>query len=257
MVAGRDPDIGGRERGAERVHGAVEAERLWVEPERGHRGEAERTLPVLGERPGTDVVSVVRGSGGGDQRQKLLFEPVEHGPNLCCRGPGLEVVEEDVVRLVCRFEAVDQAVLELEMAVEPGSERVVVVRCARRDPGLHALGGGLRHLARQRDRDPARLLPVAAGDADQARVIGVVGKRRFELAELAQELTDSPVHEPLVRHALERGESFRPDGCAGRGHHHHLIPVQHRRRRPEIRHLSEPVLQLRESCVHDRSLFVG
>ena len=157
------------------MHGAVEAEGRGVEAKCRHRGEADRTLPVLRERPVADPVagSVARRS---DQRLELVPEPLEDVPHLGRRRARLEVVEEDVVGVGDRLEARDVLALQLELPVEPRSEGGVVVGGARRNPGLDALGRGLRQPGREVRGNAPRLLPVTAGDPDQAGVVGVVGE---------------------------------------------------------------------------------
>ena len=177
---------------------------------------------------------------GRDQRHELALEPVEDALHLGRRRSRLEVVEEDVVRIVGRLEARDVLALQLELPVEPRPEGGVVVLLARDDPRLHALGRRLGQLAGEVGRDAPRLLPVAARDADQAGVVGVVGKGGLEVAQLVDELADPVVAEPLVGDPLDRREPLGADRGTRRRHHHHLIPVEQRKRRAEVGHFTEP-----------------
>ena len=97
--------------------------------------------------------------------------------------PRLEVVQQHVVGIVGRREAVDVPVLELERAVEPRAEALVVVVGPRLRPRIDALGRELRQVGRELGRHATRLLPVASGDCDQARVVGVGIELRLERAE--------------------------------------------------------------------------
>ena len=76
------------------------------------------------DRPGAvheRVVAVDRADVG-DQRNELRLQVVEDLPHLGRLHPGLEVVEEHVVRLVVALEALDVAALQLDRALEVGEE---------------------------------------------------------------------------------------------------------------------------------------
>ena len=68
------------------------------------------------ERLGRDVAGVP------DELDQRRLEPVEDRAHLGGLHAGLEVVQKHVVRLVGRWEAREVAQLELEDAVEPGTE---------------------------------------------------------------------------------------------------------------------------------------
>ena len=174
------------ERRAERMHRRVEPERPGVEAEGRHRREADGALSLLGERAAAEAAAVVCRAHLGDQRHEHLLEAVEDGRTSARRRPRLEVVEEVVVRVGRRLEAGDVLLLELELPIEPGAERGVVVGGPCGDPGFHRLRRGLRQPRREIGGNPACLLPVSPRDADQACVVGVVRQRRLELGELAR-----------------------------------------------------------------------
>ena len=174
VVPRRHPDIGRRERGAERMHGAVEAERQVVVAEGGHDGDSDRLLAVLRERACTEVDARI--GRRGDQGNELFLEAGEDGADFLRRRPGLVIVEEHVVRVARRVEAGDVLALQLEMPVEPRAERGVVVVGPRDDPRLHALRGRLRQLGGEVGGNAARLVPVTPRDPDQARVVRVIGE---------------------------------------------------------------------------------
>ena len=131
-VARRDADVGRRERGAERMDGAVEPERRRLEAECGHHGEADRRWPSSGNGPVAEAAAALGRSR--DQRHELLLEPVEDDPHLGRRRSRLEVVEQDVVRIVGGLEARDVLALQLELPVEPRAEGGVVVLAPARPP---------------------------------------------------------------------------------------------------------------------------
>ena len=87
--------------------------------------------------------------------------------------PRLEVVEQRVVG-VLELEALDVAALELDHALEVGQEGGEVGALAGRLPGVLGDRGRARDLGSQLGRHPARLLPVAPGDPDQAGLERVV-----------------------------------------------------------------------------------
>ena len=70
-----------------------------------------------------------------------------------------------------------------------------------------------QHLGAQLGGHAPRLLPVAARDADQARVVGVVLERLLVRPQLLEQRADLVVDEPLVRDPAERRERLG----AGRG----------------------------------------
>ena len=65
---------------------------------------------------------------------------------------------------------------------------------------------GARQLDAELGRNAALLLPVAARDADQARVVGVVVERLLERAQALEQAADLVVDELLVRDAAQRRE---------------------------------------------------
>ena len=78
----------------------------------------------------------------GDERHLLLLEPVEDLAHLCRLHPGLEVVQEHVVRLVVVVEALDVAAAEVEVVPQRGQELREVGLLARLHPDGHRERGG-------------------------------------------------------------------------------------------------------------------
>ena len=211
-VARREPDVPARERHAERVHGRVEPEVLLRRPVGAGDHDRELVLDVAGVRAGQERLGrVVR--RGPDELLQRGPEPVEHGAHLVGAHARLEVVEQRVVPVARVGEAVDVPVLELERPVEQRAEaREVVLRAGLR-PGVHPLGAELRHLRRELGRHPARLVPVAARDGDEAGVVRV-GVEIGDLGlERGEQLPDLVADEELVAEPLERREGVGP----GRG----------------------------------------
>ena len=112
----------------------------------------------------------------GDERAELRGE---HGEDLADLGrphPGLVVLEEHVVRVVVRCEALDVLAAEVDDALEPRPEGGEVGVLARLHPHLVGLRRGLDELGCELGRDAARAVPVALRNANQAGVVGVVRK---------------------------------------------------------------------------------
>jgi hypothetical protein len=164
--------------------------------------------------------------------------------------PGLEVVEEDVVRLVVALEAVDVAALQLHRALQVGEEEGVVVLLARLRPDVVRLGGRAGHLGRELRRHAAGLLPVAARGADQRGLVGVVVEALLVLAQALEQHADLVRDELPVRDPVERRKLLAADGAAARRHHHRLVPEEQLQRAAEIVDLGQPCLQLLEALAH-------
>src|SRR5262249_13476151 len=105
-------------------------------------------------------------------------------------------------------------------------------------------------LCPQLRRHLARLLPVAASDADQARLEGVVVVRRLEIGELLQQPTDLRRRELLVRDAAQGRQLLGPTGSAPRRHHRLLIPCEHGDRAAQVVDLGQSRPQLVEFLAH-------
>ena len=189
-VARREADVLGCERDAERMDGRVEPERPLVRAERACDDERQLVLRVGRVRTGEEVLELLRRALDGELTQRGA-QPIEDAPHLARLHALLEVVEQEVVRVVRRREARDVLVLHLEGAVEPGPERLEVVVLACRHPCLDRLGRELRHLGAELGGDAACLLPVTRRHGDEAGVVrvgiepGDVGGGAFEqLADL-------------------------------------------------------------------------
>ena len=186
----------------------------------------------------------------GDQRDQLALEVVEDGVHLGGLHSRLVVVEQWVVRVVVGREALDVAALQLDVALERGQERGEVGILARLRPHVMAVGGGPRHLGGELRRHLACLVPVAAGDADQARLVGVVVEALLERPQLLEQRADRVRDELLVRDPVERLELRTADGPAARRHEHRLVPEQQLLRAPPFVDLGQARLQLGELVLH-------
>src|SRR5918994_2616085 len=240
-----------RERGRDRVHrrvepplGRVEAEALdHLELELllaldRERGAAERTLPTLAHR--------------GDERNLLLLQPVEDGPHLRRLHPRLEVVEEDVVRLVVVVEALDVAPPQLEVLAQRGQELGEVRFLPRLHPHRHRERRRARHLRPQLGGHASRLLPVTADEPDQARLVGVGVEFVLDRRELVEQATHLVGGERLVREPAHRRQLLGANARTAGRHLHLLVPAEQRRGPVEIVDLADPLLQGRERRFHAR-----
>ena len=167
----------------------------------------------------------------------------EHLAHLGRRHARLVVVEQRRVRQVGRLEALDVAALQLDVLAQVREEGGEVVVPPRLDPGVVAARGGARHLDPELGRHAARLLPVAARDADQARVVGVVGQRLLERCEPVEQASDLGVGEAIVDDAAERGERLGARLGPERRHRHALLPAEHAGGAAEVGDLREPLAE--------------
>ena len=170
--------------------GAHKGVRRLVEPplvlrvtEAFHHVEAESPLVVFVELPVEErVVDLPRFCDLLDQRHEVLFELVEDLPHLCRLHVRLEVVEEDVVRLVGRVEALDVAVAQLEVLLEMRSQCFEVRFRLRRSPRREGKRRRSAHLPDELRRDTCGLLVVAPCDADETGFEGVVIRALLQAA---------------------------------------------------------------------------
>src|SRR6266516_7550048 len=106
-----------------------------------------------------------------DERRLMLLQVFEDRANLSRLHPALVVVERSVVRLVVvAVEAVDVAAAQLEVLAQRRQEGLEVVLRASADPDEVSERRRARHLGAEVGGDLARLLPVDARDADEARL---------------------------------------------------------------------------------------
>ena len=250
-----DPDVREARARRERVDRGVEPPRRLVEAERRQDGDHSRPLPLDGERALREraVDGVRRVAHRRDERHELLLEPVEHLPHLGRRHIGLEVVQQHVVGLPCRLEALHVAVLELQVALERGDEAGEVRLGASLEPGLMAERRRSRDLGRKGRRHAARLLVVTARDADQARLERVVREALLVPRKLLEQPADLVVDQGLVENAAERSHLLGASRSATRRHHYLLIPAEHPPDAPEIREPGEPLLQVGKGLLGGRS----
>ena len=102
----------------------------------------------------------------------------------------------------------------------------------------------------QLGRHAARLLVVAARDADQAGLVGVVRKRLLLGAELVEQLPQLVGDEPLVGGAADRRPLLGPGRRARGGHHRLLVPRQERRDPLQVVDLADQGLEPRQTAAH-------
>ena len=177
----------------------------------------------------------------------------EHGEGLAdLRGahPRLVVLEEHVVRVVVRREALDVLAPEVDDALERRAKRCEVGLLARFHPHLVRLGGRCRKLHCKRGRHPARAVPVTLCEPHERGVVRVVGKRGGVRLELLEQLAEALVDDVRMDDLLERAELRRScRGTAGRHEDLH-VPDEDRLGATEVRELAEAFLELGESLLH-------
>ena len=177
----------------------------------------------------------------------------EYGEGLTdLRGahPWLVVLEEHVVRVVVRREALDVLAPEVDDALERRAKRCEVGRLARFHPHLVRLGGRCRKLHCKRGRHPARAVPVTPCEPHERGVVGVVGKRGGVRLELLEQLAEALVDDVRVDDLLERSELRRSRRGAAGGHGDLHVPHENCLRAAEVRELPEAFLELDKRLLH-------
>ena len=177
-------------------------------------GEAEAPDDVEAESPlevGVEVVLQKRVVDTScladllDQRAQVLLQTVEDLAHLGGLHPGLVVVQEDVVGLVGGVEALDVAVLQLQVLLEVRQHRRVVGLLLRRPPVGDRERAGPPHLPGELGRHAHRLLVVPARDSEQARLVAVVVDALLELLQVLEQRAELGVDEALVGEPPDRG----------------------------------------------------
>ncbi len=233
----------------ERVDGGVQAPVLGVVADGPEQLLGERLLALPREVAGEDAAVLAGRRRGRDERDELVLDRAEEGPELLGREARLVVVEQDVVR-VGEFpravEAGDVAVRELEDALQRGLEEREVGLLARGHPGLLRVGVGARDLRREVGRDVDRLVVVAPEVADQRGVVGLGVGLVGEGLQGIEQLAEPRVGDATVDDPLERLELIRPRVGAARRHHRVLIPQEQAADPAQISDLPRPLAQLDE-----------
>ncbi len=247
-VPRRQPDVADRDRRRERVHGRVEPPLRRVVAEALDHLQLELLLALERERPADRRFTLL--AGGGDERYLRLLQPLEDRADLGCLHARLEVVQQDVVRLVVLVEALDIAAPQLHVRAQCGQELREVRLLPRLHPHRHRQGRSTGHLGAQRRRNPPCLLPVPADVPDQAGIVRVVVERVLVRSELVEDPADLVGRQRVVRKTLERRQLLRTDARAAGRHLHLLVPAEQRRRAVEIVNLADALLQACEGRLH-------
>ena len=164
--------------------------------------------------------------------------------------PRLVLVEEGVVRRVARLHVLRPAERDVVHAPERGQEDGEVVLRASLEPGGVRLAGLARPGCGDLGRDPAGLLPLAAGDADQARVVGVVVEAVLEWRDLLEELAGLVGDEALVGDPPEGRRGLGSSRPALRRHHRLAVPAQDAECALEVVDLRQALLELSQWLGH-------
>ena len=99
-------------------------------------------------------------------------------------------------------------------------------------------------LLHERGGDAQRLLAIAAGDADQARVVMEGVERLLEGSQLLEQRAEVVGDEELMSQPLQRRALLRPPLGAARRHHHELIPLLQPCGAADVLDLAEPRPQI-------------
>ena len=176
----------------------IESPRVGTEAELGDDLLRDSFLTVDGKVPGHERVVDLDVAELCDQRNELRLELGEDLAHLCSRRVRLEVVEQDVVRLLDAVEAVDVAAAQLHGPFHDGQEELEVRLGFCLDPDRTRLCRGARHLRAQLRRDARRFLVLTPGDPDERRVVGVGLERVLEWTKLVEQATRLVIDQELV-----------------------------------------------------------
>jgi hypothetical protein len=235
----------------------VQAPAVGVEADGLEHDHHRAPLVVDLERPGEGAVVARLGAVGGrarDEPHQLVAQRREQRPQLRRRQPGLEVVEQDVVGVRGRLEALDVAVAQLDVARQRVAEAREVRGRARLLPCLLAERVGVAHLRRQRGGHAHGLLVVAADGGEQPHVVGVRVLAGRPGVERVEQPADLGVGQAAVADQLERGGVIGAGGRPARRHHRVLVPEQQRVDAAEVAQLRHPRaqrFQLGWGCAHE------
>ena len=250
-VARRDPDVLRARPACERVHRRVEPPGLVVEAEPLRHLELEPLLKLDRERALRRRGNCLGAGHLLHERRLVLLQVVERLAHDRALHPGLVVVEQRVVGLVVvAVEALDVALAQLQVVPQHGQEAREVVALSGLDPDGIAERRRARHLRPEVGRNLAFLLPVAAGDPDEARLEGVVLVLLLEARELVHEPADLRRDELVVRDPPERRQLLGADAGAARRHHHLLVPAEQLGRRRQVRDFAQTPAKLFEGRAH-------
>src|SRR5579862_1452944 len=232
--------------------GRVDAPRVGPVAEKVDDLVVERDLLVEVEIAGEERVIDLAFAQLGDQVDELRLELFEDPRDLGGLHLRLEVVEEHVVRLLLRAEALDVTVSKLDVPIHQRQEEVEVRGRLRLEPARRRLGGCAHHLRAQLGGNLHRLLVVAPRDAQQ-RAVPRVGIEVTRL-ELVEQSPDVGVDEHLMAEAPEQRHVVGAVAEAAGRHHRALVPREQARERAETLRLREAGLQLVEGISHRPSL---
>src|SRR5579863_5811577 len=150
----------------------------------------ERYLPVEREVPVQERVVRVALAELRDERDELVLDLLEDACDVGRLHLRLEVVQEDVVRLVLRLEACDVAAAQLDVALERTEEELEVGGRLRLLPDRARLGGRDGHLTAQLYGHLNSLVVHPAREPEEAGVVRARVEGAAKRLELVQQAAD-------------------------------------------------------------------
>ena len=119
-----------------------------------------------------------------------------------------------------------------------------VIRRSRHGPRLVGARRVARQFSYERGRQLGRPLVFAAGDANEAGFVVVVGQRFLVGLQVLQQLAQRGRGELFLSQPAERGQLLAARLSPARRHVGRLVPVQQRRSPMQVVHLLQPRFQL-------------
>ena len=240
LDAGGDAHVVDGKAGGEGVGRLVLAAALEIVAKAPDHVQAELPLQRLGE--GLVQAGVVGRRLGGDgrhQRHELLAQVGEQGAH----GRGLHAivgpVDERVGHVLVAGKVARVLAAQFDGPLQVGARGGKIVGRPRPGPDLVGFGGVAVEFGHKVGRHLDRLFILAAGDAQQAGLVGVVGQALLVGAQVFQQLAQGRVGEFLVGQPLQGGGlAGAGRGAAGR-HVGRLVPAQQRRGGVEVMDLGQ------------------
>ena len=247
----RDPHIVGPDPGGERVNRLVLASSGPVESESGDDVLAEGPQFALGIRHPQERVVHLRLLGDcAEQLHLPRSDCREQRRDVGRRDPGLEVVQQDVVRMLRRRKEGDVALLEGDEFFEVRLKVRVVRSRPSLDPGMLSGRDRLGLFRHELGRDPSRLLVVMGRHRDGSVGVGQGIELRQTLARGVHEPGGLVGDELLVRDFLDRGDHLAVHGRTAGWHVDLLVPLEEGGGVLEIDDLGDGETQFRKGVGH-------
>ncbi len=158
------------------MHRRVEPPRISAKTEILDDVQCEFALPVDGEFSVQAFVAhrIDARANLGDERNQIFFQRVENCFDFDSFHSALEIVEEWIVDVIVRLEAIDVTMLEFDVFLKIRQKECEIGLLTGFDPGVARERGGACHFDAQFSGNGFLLFVILPRHADQACVVGIV-----------------------------------------------------------------------------------